>query len=880
MALGNNLRKQQLIPENQSTTDTSVSSSSNQHTETDTMPSETEPFLADAYTMRGQLHAINESFVFVEFDLQGIILNANTLFFDMLGYTPDEVIGKHQLDFLDDAFKSDLARHESAWQALRAGQKKTGEFARKTKDGRACWFLTTYSPVYNEHGQVMKIMELSTDITEKKLQALDYRDQVEAINQSQAVISFSMDGTILDANQHFLNTMNYTLEEIQGKHHRIFVDPAYAGSSGYDAFWNTLRKGEFVADEFKRYGKNNKEVWIRATYTPIMDLSGQPIKVVKFATDITAQKMHYADVSGQINAIGRSQAVVSFNLDGTVQHANQMFLSLMGYSQEEIHGRHHRLFVEEKEHQSNAYQAFWERLANGEFVSGEFKRIGKGGRQVWIQATYNPILDLNGRPVKVVKYATDITAQKMLNADYQGQIQAVGKSNAVIEFDMEGNVLEANDNFLNAVGYSLNEIKGHHHRMFVSPEHASSQEYRIFWDTLREGKFVVGTYTRVNKRGEPIYLQASYNPIFDLNGKPFKVVKYAMDMTNIIRVIKAMATGDLSMRCDTTRDTTGLPLEINTALDSIHVVMTNIGEGADVVARSSDILQQRVEGINHSTTEVATAIAQMAKGAQDQAQRTDDSAKLVRHVQDITDDMMKKVNVIAEAASRGQQSSTEGMENIKTLVKNMEGIRDAATKTSQSMGVLTQRTEEIAKTLAVITDIASQTNLLALNAAIEAARAGDSGRGFAVVAEEIRKLAEDSRKSAVEIEKIIREVQKDNTAASKAIETMESSVAEGNVSSTRAEKTFQEIALSSERTFLSSKEIQDATVRQQDAMGNVAKNIEQIVVVSEETAAGTEEIASSSQSMSTAMHEIAAAGDELSAVAAELQAGTAQFKLK
>jgi len=210
----------------------------------------------------------------------------------------------------------------------------------------------------------------------------------------------------------------------------------------------------------------------------------------------------------------------------------------------------------------------------------------------------------------------------------------------------------------------------------------------------------------------------------------------------------------------------------------------------------------------------------------------------------------------------------------------MSGIKESAGQTAKSIDVLTRRTEEIGRTLNVITDIASQTNLLALNAAIEAARAGDAGRGFAVVAEEIRKLAEDSRRSAVEIEKIISDVQKDTQAAGKAIEAMEVSVKEGNKSSVEAESIFQEIAKSSEETFNASQEIQTATIAQKESIGIVVKNFEQIVVVSEETAAGTQEVASSSQQMSNGMLEIAKAGDELSAVAAQLQSGLQQFKLR
>lgn len=712
-------------------------------------------------------------------------------------------------------------------------------------------------------------------------QMLDMKGQLDAINAAFAFIEFDTQGTILNANEIFLGAMGYKLNEIKGKHHSIFVDAGYAKSNDYKKFWNDLRSGESNSGEFSRIAKNGDQVWLLASYTPVSDDKGKVVKVIKLATNITESKVLNTDYKGQVDAIGKSQAVISFGMDGIIIDANENFLKPMGYTLQEVQGKHHRIFVEDTYGRSTAYTEFWAKLNRGEYVAEEFKRIGKGGKEVWIQASYNPIFDLSGKPFKVVKFATDITEQKLKNADYEGQLAAIGKSNAVIEFDMDGSIITANDNFLAALGgYSLNEVKGKHHRMFVETNYARSAEYSDFWKKLNNGEFFVGTYTRIDKRGKEVFIQASYNPILDLNGKPYKVVKYALDMTEVIRAIKGMAAGDLSMRCDTSVDNGGLTAEINKALDNLNSVLGQINQGSDVVAKSSNLLQKKVDDMKRNTTEVATAIAQMAKGAQDQAAKTDESSKLANHVMASANEMEKKANVINKAAERGLESSNQGLKTLRILVENMTGIKESAGQTSQSIGVLTKRTEEIGRTLNVITDIASQTNLLALNAAIEAARAGDAGRGFAVVAEEIRKLAEDSRKSAVEIEKIIGDVQKDTTAAGKAIDTMEASVKEGNKSSVEAEKIFQEIAKSSEETFGASKEIQTATLTQKESIGSVVKNIEQIVVVSEETAAGTQQVASSSQQMNGGMLEIAKAGDELSAVAAELQAGVTQFKLK
>ena len=190
--------------------------------------------------------------------------------------------------------------------------------------------------------------------------------------------------------------------------------PEDRDSAAYREFWARLNRGEYQAAEYKRLGKGGKEIWILASYNPILDEAGKPFKVVKFATDVTEQKLKAADNDGQIDAIRKSQAVIEFNMDGTIRTANQNFLDAMGYKLGEIQGKHHSMFVEPAERNTPAYREFWENLNRGQYQAAEYKRIAKGGREIWIQASYNPILDLNGKPFKVVKYASDITAQAMV----------------------------------------------------------------------------------------------------------------------------------------------------------------------------------------------------------------------------------------------------------------------------------------------------------------------------------------------------------------------------------------------------------------------------------------------------------------------------------
>ena len=234
---------------------------------------------------------------------------------------------------------------------------------------------------------------------------------IRAFDASYAAIAFSPDGTIQTANQNFLNAVGYRLDEIVGQHHRIFVAAAERDGADYRRFWDALRAGQAQTAEFARLTKTGGVIYIEASCTPILDRSGKVIRVVKLALDVTERAKRAGDLAGQLDAFGRSSALIEFQLDGTVVTANENFLKTLGYRLDEIVGRHHSMFVDPAERGTEAYRAFWADLAAGNFKASEFKRIGKSGEPVWIQASYNPILGVDGRPVKVVKIASDITAQ-------------------------------------------------------------------------------------------------------------------------------------------------------------------------------------------------------------------------------------------------------------------------------------------------------------------------------------------------------------------------------------------------------------------------------------------------------------------------------------
>ena len=239
----------------------------------------------------------------------------------------------------------------------------------------------------------------------------DAKRILKALGRSLAIIEFEPNGKIITANENFCRLLGYELPEIEGKHHSMFVDPDYVRSSDYKEFWAKLGRGEFDAREYKRFGKGGKEVWIQASYNPVVSKPGTVLKVVKVATDITAAKLLAAENACKLDAISRAQPVIEYSADGKILTANENFTKMFGYALEKIQGQQHRIFVDAAYAQSAEYQEFWRKLNRGECINEEYKRVGAGGKEIWIQASYNPIFDLDNRVVKVVNYMTDVTSR-------------------------------------------------------------------------------------------------------------------------------------------------------------------------------------------------------------------------------------------------------------------------------------------------------------------------------------------------------------------------------------------------------------------------------------------------------------------------------------
>ncbi len=575
----------------------------------------------------------------------------------------------------------------------------------------------------------------------------------KAISRAQAMIEFKPDGTIVSANENFLNAIGYRLEEIVGQHHSMFVDPGFRQSPDYRAFWDKLGRGDLDSGKYLRIGRNGRQIWLQASYNPIADRSGKVVKVVKFATDVTeAENIAREAVYKGATFDNSMLATTTIDRDFKITYVNEAALRLFRANIEKFRKLWPTFNPDTLV--GTCIDAFHKNPAHQRQLLADPSRLPVKADisvdDIKIELNVTAIFDGQRRYVGNALTWEDVT-QRRLNA---GMLAALDRAQAIIEFDVTGKILFANENFCRAMGYTLDEIRGQHHSMFVDSAYRQSAEYRAFWEKLGRGEFESGKFRRIARGGREVWIQGAYNPILDATGRPFKVVKFADDVTQIendrtraeeeraaraeeqalvVRglagALRQLSDGDLTAKVHE-----NFPGEYEQLRADFNVAVERLHEAMSAIVANAGGMRSGVGEISQAADDLSRRTEQQAASLEETAAALDEITATVRK----TADGALQANSVVAGARRDAEASGEV-------------VREAVT----AMSEIEKSSKQISQIIGVIDEIAFQTNLLALNAGVEAARAGEAGRGFAVVASEVRALAQRSSEAAKEIKGLI-----------------------------------------------------------------------------------------------------------------------------
>jgi methyl-accepting chemotaxis protein len=628
------------------------------------------------------------------------------------------------------------------------------------------------------------------ELSEVGNNAAQEQSLMAALHRSQAVIELGLDGTVITANENFLRTVGYGLAEITGKHHSFFCEPEYAQSSEYKTFWEKLNQGQFDSGEYKLVGKGGKEVWIIASYNPILGEDGKPAKVVKFATDISASR---AELKVRTDIMNLTSIVSEADLRGDILNINEKFIEVSKYSRQELIGKGHNT-TRHPDMPKEVFKEMWSTIGRGNIFRGIVKNRAKDGTPYYVDACIAPIMGDNGKPKKYLGVRYDITATEVERQTMKSVLKAIDTSFAYIEFDTTGNVLSANKNFQDTMGYSADDLAGKHHRAFCDTTYTNSSEYAQFWPDLKAGRSKSGIFKRLTKSGKEMWLQAVYSPVTDETGRVAKVIKIATDVTEQQNMIASIQ-------------------ETATALSGASTELT-----ATATEMSSTASRTHAE-----SQSAATAAEEVAAG-----------------VQTVATNMEEMVASIKEIG----RSTNESSQMAKMTLQKAQESNLTITKLGTS-------SQEIGNVIKVISSIAQQTNLLALNATIEAARAGEAGKGFAVVANEVKELAKQTAKATDDITNRIGAIQSDTKSAVEAISGISQAVEKLNGIS-------GVIAAAVEQQTATTNEISRVVIESKKGVESIAGTIKTVSSAANESTASSNQTLDASRELAQLATKLAA----------------------
>ena len=712
-----------------------------------------------------------------------------------------------------------------------------------------------------------------------------FKGLVDAIHSSYATAEFDVDGNVVSVNDIMAKLLDFNSKELEGKSHSVLISQEESENPETKQLWRDLLNGQSKSGKFKRLSKTGEEKVIQGVYAPVKDEMNRVVRVLMVGTDIT-EEFHKIEASNEeiaqlkreidtrMKLVDELCIVSETDLKGYITYVNDKHCEVSQYTRDELIGSNQNM-VRHPDMPKELFKELWSTIGKGKIFRGPVKNRKKDGTPYYVDGIFAPVLGPNDKPVKYIGVRYDNTEVTIEKQEAEGVVNAINSSFAFIEFDKKGTILHANENFLKTMEYSLDELRGAHHRQFVDNAYANSLEYAKFWEDLANGMSKVDLFKRKTKSGKEVWLQAVYSPVKDEMGRIFKVVKIATDVTEatnasietkvaaeeVSRVLTAISSGDYSQKygVETTGSLRMIGETLNETVDQLNELMaeareteraasetkrvlTSLSEGdltqkysidtqgelrtmGEALNKTIDVLSNLITTVVSNANNIASASIEMSNSAQQLSEGATNQASSVEEISSSMEEMTANIQQNTSNSRQTEKIST-------TAAKEIINSKDAVMDTVASM-------KTIASKISIIGEISRQTNLLALNAAVEAARAGEHGKGFAVVAAEVRKLAERSQLAASEIDEV----------SGKSVDIAQ-----------RSGEMLNEVVPNIQKTSDLVQEITASSVEQSsgaEQINNAIQNLNNVVqenaATAEELAAGAEELNSQSMQLKDAV---------------------------